>query len=457
MNNNNFNNDLSSREDNVNNGNIDDNSQLNQINNQNNNDNISFNNNMSPNVIGANSQLNQTDNQSNNKNIISNNNINTSMDNYNVIQHTDLNKNTKFNGKSSKKIIIIFSIIIAVSLIVIGILIFLNNKYSVSENNVENNKKQINKEEKNLIVDGIEYIDSSRNMKDIDARNFTFFIDKSHKKNITFKYKEDKDKYEDTIALLQVLNDGNSIGAIFTYDVVIEDTIGHEKLEMLVSDENYETSDGKKLVTENKKKLWQENGTTCYMDKFGEYYSYQFVVNIDGVKISIYCTHKNDISKFLKSKIKELVKHLSVDDNVGFYIDHFLNNYYGSGYSGTVVSLKSYKYIQSIDKDFVAQIKINDFLVKYVQNDYESDEDYENDKLTYYGDIGDKHIAYYISDYDADGIIVYIYDSKIAEDGEKIYNTSREMFMCPHFQNYNKQPNEFLTELVDSLVKYNKD
>lgn len=143
MNNNDFNNDLSSREDNVNNGNIVDNSELNQINNQNNNDNIVFDKNMNSNLMSVDSQFNQGDNQALNNNNL-NNTYSQQKTNHNIypqfVGDNNLNMNsesTNIKSKKSKKIIIIG--IIALIIIVLGVIIVLNISHNTKDNNNNNN------------------------------------------------------------------------------------------------------------------------------------------------------------------------------------------------------------------------------------------------------------------------------------------------------------------------------
>lgn len=136
MNNNNFNNGLSSSDDNTSNGNIADN---NQLNNQNKDNNIVFDINMNSSLTNADSQFNQRDNQTlNNKNSL-NNTYSQQQTNHNIYSQFVGDNNSNMDSKSikikSKKCKILIVGIIAALIIILGVIIVLNIFHNTKESN----------------------------------------------------------------------------------------------------------------------------------------------------------------------------------------------------------------------------------------------------------------------------------------------------------------------------------
>ena len=135
MNNNNFNNGLSSREDNTSNGNIADN---NQLNNQNKDNSIVFDKNMNSNLMSVDSQLNQRDNQALNNNNL-NNTYSQQQSNYNIYSQFVGDNNSNMDSQStnikSKKSKILIIGIIAALIIILGVIIVINIFHNTKESN----------------------------------------------------------------------------------------------------------------------------------------------------------------------------------------------------------------------------------------------------------------------------------------------------------------------------------
>ncbi|CDC79177.1 unknown [Clostridium sp. CAG:465] len=357
----------------------------------------------------------------------------------------------------NKKLIFTLIIVLVLGLVLGIILIVKKNSIKTNDINKDTNIEQDEKENNNIIIDGVEYIDTSRNFKDVDARNFTFYVDKEHKKNITFSYKKEAGEKE-KVSLKKILNYDKSIGAVFTYNVKVSGTYGHENLEICVSDENYETPDGEKIITQNKEMIWSENGITCYVEKYKGFYTHQFIVNIDGTEVALYCSYKEKNAKIIKTGVMELINHLSVNKNVGYYLDYYLNQ------QGTKnVTIKSYKLIEYVSTDYSEYnscLAINNYDIiyrKYSNFDYES----TYPKLTNYKEIGNSKIGYqvyddFVSDTSRRELYIYVYTSYIREDGDIGY-CNPAFFKYRYSKDDNIFPEEIVKAVVDSLVFFNTD
>lgn len=357
----------------------------------------------------------------------------------------------------NKKIIVALIIVLVLAFVLGIILIVKKNTNKANDINNGANIEQAKKENNNTIIDGVEYIDTSRNFKDVDDRNFTFYLDKEHKKNITYSYKKE-DGEKEKVSLKRILNYDNSIGAVFTYNVNVSNKIGHETLEIIVSDENYETPDGEKVITENKEMIWSENGITCYVEKDKRFYTHQFIVNIDGTEVAIYCSYDEKNAKIVKTGVMELINHLSVNKNVGYYLDYYLNKQ-----STNNVTIKSYKlidYVSTYSGEYESCLSINNYDIIYA-NHYNSDYESTYPKLTNYKEIGNSKIGYkvydgFVTDTSERELYIYVYTSFIRGDGNIAYSNPA-FFKYRYHEEDNISPEEVVKAVTDSLVFFNTE
>ena len=139
----------------------------------------------------------------------------------------------------NKKILKIAIVVIIILVVFFSIILILNNKKENSTNeintlNKENSNDEEISEEKNdsLIIDGVEYVDASRNFKDVNKDKFSFFCNQERTKYLTYKKSSEKSQIKTKV----IYNFDGRVATVFN--------IGNRETEIIVSDENFEV-DGK--------------------------------------------------------------------------------------------------------------------------------------------------------------------------------------------------------------------
>lgn len=348
----------------------------------------------------------------------------------------------------SKKNLKIFAII-AIVLVVIICAVLITQKIKGKEQNVtnttsgKNNDENVKGKEKtstekndSLIIDGVEYVDTSKNFKDVNRSNFSFFCNQDRTKYLTYKKSNEKSKLDTKV----IYNFDGRVSAVFY--------IKNKGTEIIVSDENFEV-DGKKLVTDSKTLLFEENNLKCYIDDYKKgYYMHQYVANIDGVEVSIYTASKTKGDETLKNAVKEIIGDLSVDKKVGFYLDHYLSY---DGLNG--ISLKSYKLIGSIDFTDSDQLLIGGNTFWYSPTG--GSENIVPSNMVNCEKIKDRDVGYNIikRNYGGNKLSVYIYDSTDV-NGEKVFLHNKQVIWMDNYDENKVKPEEIVKLYLDNLVVY---
>lgn len=333
-------------------------------------------------------------------------------------------------------IIFIVMIVVSITMIGLGIILILLNK-DITNKGSNSGIGKANSANPSNIINGIEYIDSTRNFKDVDYDNFSFLINKDGKKYLSFKQKDDEDK---VIKMSVIYNSGDCFGTTFSYwggDYAIVNP-----LNIIVSDDHFVTYEGIDLF-KNKKLLWDKGDMKCYIAKDdNNFYNYQCITKIDGVTVGFYSATESKDDKSVTNAFKDFKKYLSVDKNLGFYLDHYLSYAMDKG-----VSLKSYKYIKVWKSETSDIIKLGDYDIEFDENTWFRDYSINSDNIEYLA-LDNYKIGYYISKHNFEGLIMYIYN----EEG-KIMQKAH----LPYFNEYNIEPKDLLDLYYQSLVFYEKE
>lgn len=343
----------------------------------------------------------------------------------------------------NKKILKIAIVIIIILVVFFGIILILNNKKENSTNeintlNKENSNDEEISEEKNdsLIIDGVEYVDASRNFKDVNKDKFSFFCNQERTKYLTYKKSSEKSQIKTKV----IYNFDGRVATVFN--------IGNRETEIIVSDENFEV-DGKKLVTESKTLLFEEDNLKCYIDNYKKgYYMHQYVANIDGVDVSIYTASKTKGDEELKNAVKEIIGDLSVDKKIGFYLDHYISY---DGLNG--IALKSYKTIGTIDFVDSDQLIMGGYTFWFSPNS--TGKQYIPSNLVNCEKIKDRGVGYSISRSKSygDQLSVYVYNSSDI-DGKEVFSHA---IQCMWIDDYNEseiKPEDVVKIYLDNIVNY---
>lgn len=278
--------------------------------------------------------------------------------------------------------------------------------------------KETTKDWKNTIIEGVEYIDVSRNFSDLSREKTSFYIDKEKTKVVTYINENEDKKLQ-----LKYLYSDDQCYAVFSTETEFKTK---NNTSIIVSDENYTGKNGP-LVTETKELVYEKDGAKGYSEKSGNYYSYYFVKNIEDIDVYLYANSYTEKDENLYALIEELVGYLSVNDEVGFLQDWELNTNYVHTFDNKGVVLKSAKTLTKLAYPGSGQdtdlIKMGDHKFEgwFRMSDYRGDE--VDKELVTYDTLGKYTIGYkvYDSSY-SKYFYVYVYTSETNEAGIEVYD-----------------------------------
>lgn len=320
-------------------------------------------------------------------------------------------------------------------------------KESVGKQEKEEGKKT-SKGWENNIIDGVEYIDTSRNFSDLSREKTSFYID-SERTNVITYINDNEDK---KLQLKYVYFDEQCY-AIFSTETKSKT---RNNTSILVSSGAY-TVDGKALVTDTKELVYEENGIKGFSEKTGRYYSYYFVTDIDGIEVYMYANSYTEKDENLYALINELVGYLSVNEEVGFLQDWILNTNYTKVIDGKGVVVKSAKTITKLafpgtgqDTDLI-EMGGHKFEGWFRMYDYRGEE--VDKELVTYGTLGDYTVGYkvYESSY-SKYFYVYLYTSTTNDLGVNVYDQVI-VFELNNYDGVTSQE-ELTKAVVDNLILY---
>lgn len=311
-----------------------------------------------------------------------------------------------------------------------------------NEEDEKNNEPEVND---SFLIEGVEYVDTSRNFKDVTPKKFSFFIDNNRENYLTYIDNNENSN----VTLSMVDNNDNSVCAVFSF------YNNGSQSDIIVSNEDYMLKN-KKVIDDNKTPMWTEERYTSYIARYNSsFYIYQFVVKIDDVEFSIFVLSKKSGDENVKITIEKLIDCLSVNKKVGFYMGWFLS--YGSMSNITLKSYKNIGYIvvRGNSGKNPNKIIINGNVIDYqgAMSSWENSELLEINQV--YGKWEDMNVGYYTSNYSfGDSLVIYIYGATKEIDGKEYFVDSPYLFEVQKYQESGMTEQEIIKLLLDHLVKY---
>ena len=294
-----------------------------------------------------------------------------------------------------------------------------------------------------LILEGVEYIDTSKNFKEVTSTNLSFYIDSAHENYLTYVNNTESPR---RVEFSRVHNNGDTTGAIFLYHE--KKTISVQNPNMytiiMVSNENY-AIDGIKVMTDNKTLIEEGDNYKFYKETSPATGKnmYQYVTTIDGLEVCLYCSDKQEDAK---KGSQEICKYLSKNGSAGFYIDWYLSY---DGLDG--LTLNSYKKVICADRTGDDKIILGDHILNYSQAIYTLRGLKVSDKIVDYSEINGKKLGYAIDD---DSLAIYLYDTQTNKAGETVYNNPPQALELNNFTGDKTEAEKIVELYKNALVTY---
>ena len=111
-----------------------------------------------------------------------------------------------------------------------------------NEEDEKNNEPEVND---SFLIEGVEYVDTSRNFKDVTPKKFSFFIDNNRENYLTYIDNNENSN----VTLSMVDNNDNSVCAVFSF------YNNGSQSDIIVSNEDYMLKN-KKVIHDNKTPMW---------------------------------------------------------------------------------------------------------------------------------------------------------------------------------------------------------
>lgn len=332
------------------------------------------------------------------------------------------------------------------NIIIILILIIVLFTLTACGEKKENQNNTVAKEQKfndSLIIEGVEYIDISKNFKEVTTENLSFHIDSKHENYLTY---ENPNESPRRVEFSRVHNNGDTTGAIFLYHE--KKTISVQNPNMytiiMVSSENY-AIDGIKVMTD-KKTLLEEGDNYKFYKEISPATGknmYQYVTTIDGLEVCLYSTDKEED---IKKGSQEICKYLSKNGSAGFYLDWYLSYDRIDGFA-----LNSYKSVICADRTGDDKIVLGDNILNLSQAIHRLRGMKVSDELIEYSEINGKKVGYRISD---DSLTIYLYDTQINKAGETVYNNPPQALELNNFTGGTTEAEAIVKMYMDVFVTF---
>lgn len=291
-----------------------------------------------------------------------------------------------------------------------------------------------------MVIEGVEYIDSSRDIDNVSKNNFSFHIDNEKTKYLTYINDEEEPKvYAECIYLDSAIS---KVGVSFSNE---------DRVEIVVSDGSF-TADGEKLITDNKTLLFKEKKLSCYSEPYKEgYISHEIIADIDGEKVSFIFLSETEGDEGLIEDVKYLIDHLSVNKKVGFYVDHYLSDAFGN------MTFKSHELISRLKLKGGSAIDTDHVILNGQRFNYNKCIDslyHVPEKMVVYTTIGEWKIGYYIEDSILnDYLNIFRYESEMLGD-EEIMDGNQDFLKLVGYDSSSMNAEDFVQAYVDSLVVF---
>lgn len=336
--------------------------------------------------------------------------------------------------------IIIIMIILNAALFILSGCGTKDEKTAVQENTNTENTNQPND---SLIIDGVEYIDKSKNFKEVTPTNFSFYIDRNHENYLTYVNNTESPR---RVEFSRIHNDGDTTGAVFLYHERKTISVQNPNLFVIimVSTENY-SIDGIKVMSENKTLVEEGENYKLYKEKSPATGKnmYQYVTTIDGIEVCMYCS---DDQEEAKKGSQEICKYLSKNGSAGFYIDWYLSY---DGLEG--FTLNSYKTVRTADRTGDDAIFLGDYIFNYSQAIWSMRDMKVSDKIINYSELNGRKLGYALED---KRLTIFLYDTKTNKNGELVYNNPPQALELNNFSGDTAEAEKIVDMYKDALVIY---